>query len=115
MTTLRDTLRSVALKSTPRKKSKFTYEGKEFEVMSPTVGEYVKITEKSKTTIDTSVWAMIYLVVIPDTTETVFEDTDYNIFMGQSLDGFMVAAKDAIIEALSGVESDVKKDTPDLS
>ena len=109
MTTLRDTLRAAALKSAPRKRSKFTYQGNEFEVMSPTIGEYVKITEKSKTTIDTSVWALIFLVVEPNTTTTIFEDTDYNTFMGQSLDGFMVAAKDAIVDALSGVNSDEKK------
>lgn len=105
----RDELRSAAFKGKPKKRAKFSYEGNDYELVAPTVGEFVKISDKSKNTVDTSVWSLIYLTVIPGTLDKVFEDTDYNTFMGQSLDGLMISAKDALVEVLSGVQEDEKK------
>lgn len=107
----RDILRSKALSSKPKKKAKFTYDGVEFELVAPSVGQYMEISKKSKTSIDSSIWTLIYLTIDPTTGETVFEDTDYNTFLGQSLDGFMVAAKDALVAVLQEANEDEKKPT----
>lgn len=96
----RDHLRSLALQGTPRKRAEFEYNGAKFEVLEPTVAQFTKIVKKSDTNIDTSIWAMIYLTVVPGTMENVFEETDYQTFMGQSLDGMMTAAKSAITEVM---------------
>jgi hypothetical protein len=104
----RDTLRSAAFKSKPRKRSEFTYEGNTFEIISPTVGQYTKIVNKGGDSVATSIWAIIFLTVLPGTTDTVFEDTDYDTFLGQSLDGFMLSAQDAITTALSRGEEEGK-------
>lgn len=107
----RDSLRSAALTGKPRKRAKFTYNDKEFELIAPSVGQYLDISKKATTAIESSVWTLIKLTVIPGTMDTVFEDTDYATFMGQSLDGFMVAAKDALVEVLSEATADEKKPT----
>ena len=105
----RDNLRSAALASKPRKRVKFTYNDQEFELLAPTVGQYIEISKKSNTAVDSSIWTLIKLTVEPGSMTTVFEDTDYNTFLGQSLDGFMVAAKDALVEVLSEANVDEKK------
>ncbi|QDP62304.1 MAG: hypothetical protein Unbinned8472contig1000_4 [Prokaryotic dsDNA virus sp.] len=109
--TTRDELRSVATASKERRREKFSFGGKDFEVLAPTVGEYMKIKRKSKDTDDLSVWAMIFLLVVPGTTERVFDDTDYNMFMNQGFDGILSSAQDALISVLLGAQ-DEGKDTP---
>ena len=52
---------------------------------------------------------MILLTVVPGTNETIFDDTDYATFMGQSLDGMMSAAKEAITEVM--LKDDEGKDS----
>lgn len=107
---IRDELRSKALKSKPRRRKTFTYSGSDYQIIEPTVGEYMKIKNKSKgDSQDQSIWTMITLTVIPDTEEKIFEETDYKDFLGQTFDGIMFAAQDALVEIFNEMSNTGKE------
>lgn len=107
---LRDELRSIALKSPPRKRVPVEYAGAEFELLSPTILERKMILEKAKkdgesaSMFEIAEWAAIYCTVIPGTTEKIFEETDIATFGNMGVNGFLDRVIEAIPELLNTAE-----------
>lgn len=86
-TPTRDSLRAHALKSRKPNKQIVQYDGNEYEIRQPTVGDRTSmlrrcmIGEGSSQSIDpllTLVWATIYCTYVPGTDIKVFEEADFD-------------------------------------